>query len=401
MQKYKIKIQNMEEKLSDKIIANAISAYLMIFISALFLLNNTNKNIDNEFVKWHTKSAILIHLWFLITYIVFISNSLFSQISIIWFQLNNLIAEVIFTGLLITLIIWIYNAHKGLEFHISKWFHISKDEKVLDINWDWEISEKEKLTIFLSLVPFIWFVSFAKYRKNKTIQNTTRVNIIVSLSIILFYIFSHQNLANLLSLIYIISIIFVWINLFTRSELIQIRLSKYLSPSDAYLLLVSIKDYLKNYFNEEKFKELKLIIKENYKEIENIEISDEKILNKNKDFRISKTLIYIPFINLIFIFFKNTKYSFHIINWFMITLISVLLIIIINITELNYNILLLLVFPILFWIWYTKHLSAYRMPIIFDIYLLTKKVFWLLKFWTKKIKEKHKEKNEINLKIKK
>jgi uncharacterized membrane protein len=64
--------------ISQKVIGNAISAYLLMFISGLFFFNKTNENINHPFVKAHTKTAMLIHLGFLVTYIVFISNSLFS-----------------------------------------------------------------------------------------------------------------------------------------------------------------------------------------------------------------------------------------------------------------------------------------------------------------------------------
>lgn len=44
----------MLENLNQKIINNAISAYLMLFISWMLLLNKTNKNINNSFVRSHT-----------------------------------------------------------------------------------------------------------------------------------------------------------------------------------------------------------------------------------------------------------------------------------------------------------------------------------------------------------
>jgi hypothetical protein len=390
----------MKEKLSEKVIWNAISAYLMIFISGLFLFNKTNKNIDNDFVKWHTKSAMLIHLWFLITYIVFISNSLFSGISFMWFWLNNIITDIIFISLLWLLILWIYKAKNGLEFSISKNINISKKEAILDIDWDWEITEKEKFTILLSFVPFIGFINFAKYREHKTIIEATRLNIITSLIITLLYIFSYWNLANLLTLAYIILITFIWINLFTRNELLQIKLPKAFSPENSYLWLISSIEYLKNYFKDWDFKEFNTLIKANSEKLNKQELADETLLKTKKDLKLPKFLIYIPFINLIFLFFKNTKYNFHIINGIIITLIITWLIWLSYITNINYNFFLLILFPTLFWIWYTKDRLAYRMPIIFDIYILFSKIFSFLKFWTKQIKEKRNEVNEVKLKVK-
>ena len=63
----------MSENINNKIINNAVSAYLMLFISWMLLINKSNPYINNDFVKNHTKSSIIIHLMIIINYIVFIS----------------------------------------------------------------------------------------------------------------------------------------------------------------------------------------------------------------------------------------------------------------------------------------------------------------------------------------
>jgi hypothetical protein len=45
-----------------KIQANAVSSYLLLFISSAFLLNKEDPYLNNDFVKSHTKVAGLIHL---------------------------------------------------------------------------------------------------------------------------------------------------------------------------------------------------------------------------------------------------------------------------------------------------------------------------------------------------
>jgi hypothetical protein len=57
------------------------------------------------------------------------------------------------------------------------------------------------------------------------------------------------------------------------------------------------------------------------------ENEEEKELILKKELKLPKFLIYIPIINLIFLFFKNTKYRFHIINGLIITLILIITII--------------------------------------------------------------------------
>ncbi|MDP3381614.1 MAG: hypothetical protein Q8S84_09295 [bacterium] len=71
---------------------------------------------------------------------------------------------------------------------------------------------------------------------------------------------------------------------------------------------------MKYYFSEEHFKDIYTIIKN---ENDIIKSNNEKELielNEKKDLRPAKFLLYIPFINLIFLFFKNTKYTYHKIN---------------------------------------------------------------------------------------
>jgi hypothetical protein len=389
----------MDKNLSNKIIWNAMDAYLFIFVSWLFLFNKTNENINNDFVKWHTKSALTIHLWFLITYIIFISNSLFSSINILWFWLNYLIVDVIFIILLIILIFWIYKAKNGLEFSISKNISISKKESILDIDWDWEITEKEKLTILLSFIPFIWFLRFAQYKENKIIQDWTRLSIVISLIISLFYIFWYNNLSNLLSLFFIILISFIWVNLFTRNELLQIKLPIIFSPQNTYTWLITLTNYFKNYFSNDNFKDFNSTYTETLNKIKLQKELDEKELLTKKGLKIHKFLIYIPIVNLIFLFIWNTKYSFHIKNGLIITLLILASLPLEYFWYLNLKLDLLLIFPILFWISYVWNTLSYRMPIIYDIYILLSKICSFLRFWTKKINEKRRETNEISLKV--
>jgi len=91
-------------QIHQKTINNAISAYLMLFISATFLLNKDNEYINNSFVKSHTKVAFLIHLSFLVTYVIFIRFAFLKDISIVNYSLSHILASSIFTLLFITLL---------------------------------------------------------------------------------------------------------------------------------------------------------------------------------------------------------------------------------------------------------------------------------------------------------
>jgi hypothetical protein len=49
---------------NEKIRANGLSAYLMIGANILFFFAKHNPLINNPFVRSHTKSALVIHLYF-------------------------------------------------------------------------------------------------------------------------------------------------------------------------------------------------------------------------------------------------------------------------------------------------------------------------------------------------
>ncbi len=95
----------MQENIEQKSINNAISSYLMIIASWFFLINKDNKHINNDFVKKHTKSAIILHLLFILTYVIFIYNWLFKNIIIFSYWLNILIAVCIIHNIIYTFIL--------------------------------------------------------------------------------------------------------------------------------------------------------------------------------------------------------------------------------------------------------------------------------------------------------
>jgi len=398
------------EILDKKTIWNATSAYLMIFISGLFLFNKDNKYLNNEFVKSHTKRALIIHLGFLITYIVFISNWLWKTINLLWIQLNNIIATSLFILLLWFLIFWIYKTRKWETYTFSE---LNKYEKIqlLDVSWDWKISERDKLTIILSYIPLIWFLNYWKYLNKKVIQNSTRLNIFITIILILLQIFNHWNLSLIIALIYIIFIIFIWINLFTRDELIQITLPKLFSPEYKYIFQSALINYLKNYFKNDSTISFNEILKNkiNKKETQELEennkllsnsLSTNSLKSKWRIINKIKFLIYIPFLNLVFLFFKKSKYSFHIINWITITALIIITTILSKYWYLYSQLNIFFLLPILFWISYlNNNRLAYKMPYIYDLYQIFNKTISIFKIWSKKIKEKNNEVNEVKLEV--
>ena len=66
---------------------------------------------------------------------------------------------------------------------------------------------------------------------------------------------------------------------------------------------------------------ISVFIKEVNERKQQEEIQNEQLLENLKNMKLPKFLIYIPFINIFFIFIKNSQYSFHIKNGIIITLL--------------------------------------------------------------------------------
>ncbi|MDQ7009968.1 MAG: hypothetical protein Q9M94_06785, partial [Candidatus Gracilibacteria bacterium] len=166
-----------QNNIHKKSINNGISAYLMIFLSGLFIFNKKNEFVNNSFVKSHTKIALLIHLSFLIIYLIFIKFSFLKNISVLNYNLNYILASSFFSILFIFLLYGIYKSSKGETFKISEILKIGKMEKIIDINNNGIIGEKDKVTLILSYIPFIGYYIYSEYYKNKLIQKIIKLNL--------------------------------------------------------------------------------------------------------------------------------------------------------------------------------------------------------------------------------
>ncbi len=375
--------------------------YLLILINISFLTNKNNININNDFVKNHTKTAILIHLGFLINTIIFAYFWLGFSYSIIWYNISDIIAISIYLVLFIVMIHWIYKAYLGQTFKLSETLDFKNNKNLLDITNNWKFSEKDKLTIIFSLIPFIWFIISPKYQKNKLIENNVKLNLIISFIIVILYIFGNPNLTNLLLLIYIIFIVFSWVNLFTQDKVINLNLEKLPTPTEKLNYLKAFTTYLWNYFkSSNKFENFDTIHKKIKSKNNKNYLKIEKELQEKSNFKLTNYLIYIPVLNLISLFDINTKQKKHIINWLLISYIFIIIIILNHFFWTTNNYLLFLLFPTAYGFGYMKAwVMNYEIPFLFSIYNIIvliqnkfKKIFTKAKILKNTTKE-------INLKV--
>jgi hypothetical protein len=289
-------------------------------------------------------------------------------------------------------------AHNWKKFNIWDSLELYKNKWIFDLNNDWKISEKEKLSLILSKIPFVWYFIYAKQKDNEIIENNTKLNLIFTTIYLLLYIFGNPNLANLLLLAYIIFIVFTAINLFTQDKVINIKLNELPFPKEKINYLRALKIYLWNYFSSKKdfiaFSEILKKVKENEKQKE---INFNESIKDLKEFKLPKFIIYIPVLNFISLFNYNTKQKNHIINGILLSI----LFIIIWLTKWIFSYYqLLLLLPLSFWL---AQLYAwnnyYKIPFLYDFYEL----FTFTKSKTKEavetLKEKQKEEKTLNLKV--
>ena len=391
------------EKIHPTIRANAVSAYLLIFVCVLFLFNKQNKYLNNDFVKSHTYWALGIHASFAWVYLIFVSSQVFGSLSLLGISLSQIIAKILFLFLLTTLLIWIYKAHKWMLFELPQvfWSWNKNDTKIVDLNGDGKFAEKDKLTILASYIPFIWYRWYGSYWKNTIIQNSTKLNLIISFLITNLYIFDHYNLGNIFVLFYTIFVVFVWINLFVRDTVISIKAEKIPDFTTLNAMRKVIFKYIKWYFSAESFTAFSELVKSQEKKEKTREKEDISTLKTKKKSKLPAFLVYIPYVNLIFLFIRNTELLFHIRNGITLTLLLLLWELWAFAWYYSADILFLFAFPIAFGMGYTKSNMLYKMPFVYDIYEASWKALGFLSFGTKKMNEMRKKETEVKLQVKK
>ncbi len=352
----------MEETILDsKIKANALTAYLMVFLSFLFLFNKTNKYINNDFVRGHTKTAFFIHLMLALVYIIFIR--LISN-----YYITTYLSSVLFLWLLGLLLLGMYKAHKWENFKIIDIVNISKVEKMADLHQHTEGDEKNKFSFFLSYIPFISYANYSLLNSNptynKVFKNNLYINLIISLIISLIYINSNPTLAIFLLLIYIITIVFITVISITKNNFIFIYINHLNKVEDLEVYLKTFAEYFKNYTKTHFTPFKDLLATNKAKELAKT-TEEETLLKAKKEIKLPKFLIYIPIINLIYLFSLNTKYRFHIINWISLTIISIIMIFFDKWFD---DIFFLLLYPICFGIWNIRWKLAYKQIFVFHIF---------------------------------
>ena len=377
---------------NKKIIANAVSAYFMIFISLAFLFQKKNTYLNNSFVKSHTKTAFIIHMMFLITYVVFVSFGLGKEFSVLWYWVNTILASVIFIGLLAMLLYGIYRANKWEVLTADELLTLSRQDALVEVEKK-NFSEQEKVSIILSYIPFLGYIVYGQNYTNPILKNINKVALLAWIFITLLFVFSSYNLGLLFSLAYIVFVVFSCTVLISKDELIKINIDRVPGPEDKIVIQKSLLTYLGKYFWKKDFIELKKIIETKKQERILLEKKDTESLSKLSDVSLPKKLIYIPFFVLIYLPQLKSKQNLHIKNSLWITLLIILSW---SIFGIHSTVQVFALFPIAYWVWLIDRIW-YKMPYAYEAYKIIFekilwKIFWVFKKWEKLHKTEKREK---------
>jgi len=376
--------------IDKKIKNNAISAYM--WLALLFLITpSKNKNIKNSFVLNHSKTWVLIHILMFLTYYIFIPKKFLYDIEVFGYNLNNILWTSILIFLFLILLFWIYKSSKWENFLIKDLVVFWKIDKIYEIdNSKKDISEKDIITNILSLIPIVGYFLEWKNKNNLNIKNNIKINLIFSSFIAFIYLSWYKNPASIFSLLYIIFIVFLSINLIINKTSINFKLDKIPSFHLLNIYTHTLVIYLYNYFKEKKFISIKEVFDKKNKDLKEKDIKELEELNNLKSNKIPTVLYYIPIINIIWLIDIKSKYKNHIINWLLISIIFI-----INYIFFNFYFLIFIIFIISFAIWNLRQLN-YKIPFLWDIYIVSKFVYLKVYEIYKKILKKHKDDKTVH-----
>lgn len=305
---------------NKKIIGNAVSAYFMLFVSGMFLLEKKNPLLKNDFVRGHTKTALLLHILFLII-AVFAYFGVGSSYDILGFTINRIIVTSLFLIVFAFLLYGVYKAQKGEDFTIGDFLHMTSQEKLIELKERKNQNEQEKLGLILASVPFLGYYLSGEHRNDEDFQKKVHLNLWISLAIAFLVIAGHGNLALICLLLYIVLTVFSTIIFLRNDEIMHINLEKIPTFESGYILDISLLKYLRGYLSKKDFKTFSETISEVKNRKETQEEENTKALSKLPETRFPFTLVYIPIVQIFLASALKTRSSFHWKNGFGITLL--------------------------------------------------------------------------------
>ena len=353
------------EELSAKVKWNAVIAYFMVFVSVFFLISK-DTNVSHPFVKSHVKSAFVLHL--LIALVLFVMGyNFFGWIRIWDYSLNSIITALLLLFIFLGILYGMYMAHRWKR--VTLWEIFGKiwvPQSMMQSNQSSEIHEETYPILILSHVPFIWYLLYGRNKSLPHIRDIVMLNFIVTLMSCFFFVTWYYSIASLLMLGYIIYSVALCISLVMNGHIKTINLDVIPGAEKKYIIQKSVFTYIAQTLKHHKTETLSHIIEQKSSQRRAQEMSDLEAVKKLPKSKLPTAIFYIPFVNIAWVTSSHTREKFHLRNGLVLTLLTLLLIFIF---WRNLDILLFIAFPVFFGIGYAER-KAYRMPYVYDIYLL-------------------------------
>ncbi len=352
----------MSQTIEQKIINNAISAYFLL--GPLLLFNKSNSAINNSFVRAHAKTSTILLLWGILVWIFIWFFQFLSKYSIFSYDLFYILKTLYVISIFSLFVYGAFRAYSGKKFDIAELPDITRANKIVQISKNIVQNEHDKTSIIMSYIPFYGYFLFPSLEKYPSIQSVNKINLYSTFIILLFYTSGKVNIASILLLAYIIYVVYIALNLYVKWEIRIPKLEKLWSIEELYIRAKAFVLYLFNYTTRDhRFREYELY----YKIEKAAHVKQAKLILKDllprRSLPFPKWILYIPFINIVGIFFLDTRYKTHIINGLCI---DVLLILIWITTGFNSAYSLFILFPLSYGLAYRRKID-YRFPLIYDI----------------------------------
>ncbi len=346
-----------------KVIWNAVSAYFMVFVSIFFLISKS-PYINHPFVKNHVKVAFSLHI-LLFSMLFIMSFNFLENIDVFGYSLNTLISSFLSLLIFWMLLYGAFKAYNGKTITLKEIFHASWIKKdIIEYTETKNFSEEDNLSIILAHVPFLWYISYGNHKKLPHIKDISLLNMLITIISIALFALWYTSLASIVVLSYIIWSVFQSLRLIFEGKLITLNMSIVPTPEEKYILQKSLFSYVWNSFKKNTFVKLSDIIKEKTRERYKKELADLEVLKAKKISPLPTWVFYIPIVNIIALFFLNSRDIFHIRNGIIISIFFTWIALFI---AWDSPLLLFTLLPICYGIWYRDR-KAYRMPYIYDFY---------------------------------
>lgn len=389
--------------LSRKIRNNATIGYF--FLGWMFLLAKKNPDFADPFIQNHAKNATKGHGLFLVSYIIysyFLSRFFFHNIPIINLSIDRVIHFGFFVALTLFILYGIYNSQKGGEVtEVGDIFSFGDSHTSF---WYESATETERMMFFLSHIPFLGMIIAKRYKNIITVTGARLSSIFIFLYLLYFVSSGFDSFAMILLFIYILVIVFVWVQFFMGNTYISYSLlSRIPSMDTCYEVARSLPRYMGEIMGviREKTEQVSFenCLKKTRESDNASHILLETYFTENRiPFR--PLWIFIPLVNLVFLpkilTDRKTKYSIAIGQGLVMTGIFVVISFIYGFSS---SFILFFLFPIFYAIARVQADPFQKIPVVYEIYTLINTLsFWLLRN-TRKIQEVKAQEKSVSFKV--